>query len=248
MNTNVIEDQGNRYEFEVRVLTMDDGWSAAIKRKQRHLRDSNEISLILKWVIPKEECHGMKDGYKLAYALYSMHAKAGDYAQAVKHAQDAQQLAPKWAKAFMEEEVLKARVKAGDLSAINDAIEYYLDDMHHIISYTEEWLDLAIKADDYRFLLDIVISINDRMSLIISGKVKPKLPDQPTSNRKDMKKRYQYFLARLSSKRGFLVEKLALQNMDRASELSRILDLIDQHKKNSGAKIEKLRQLISEPV
>lgn len=224
---------------------MDSGWSKAIRKKKRHIDGWYEIAIAMEWGISQDEFYGWKSGYDLSMALHSLCISRDDYKGALKHAKSAFECAPKWAKPLCFRYILKARIKDGDIAAIRDTMEYYANDMTVIINDTEGWIDLAMKNDDYKLVLDIVVFVNERMRLSISRKVKSTLSDFGTQSRVDMKVSLKRFLTRLSSKRGFLVDKLALQNLGRVEELAAVLSLVDEHKKNSGAKIEKLRKLLA---
>lgn len=138
----------------------------------------------------------------------------------------------------------EARLLKGDIQCILDAIEYYANDMHTVADHADNYLKLAIAEDRYDLMLDFILKVISGVNAEITGQIDMKRRIYGKLQKHFYVRSRQNFIARISTMRSVLCERLIHANRHRDDDLLKILELVEIANPEKAKKMSKLRALI----
>ncbi|MBZ2207120.1 hypothetical protein [Massilia soli] len=142
-------------------------------------------------------------------------------------------------------EVLEqARLLKGDVRCILDAIAYYANDMSTVAGHADKYLKLAIAEDRYDLMLDFILKVITGVNAEIAGQIDIKRRIYGKQQKHVYVRDLHNFIARISTMRAVLCERLIHANRCRDDDLLKLLDLVETADPKKAKKVSKLRALI----
>lgn len=239
---------GQDWWFQSMDLELGQNKKNAIRaiREEKRLVTVNTEAYILKLLdIPYSETIGVSEEY-IAYANARLALEYKDFVLAIQHAACAIKLNPREDK--YKTILFDARVGGGDLSAIEERLDYYKNDMDSAAhcGNAEKCIRVSIDAiNDFRLALRIATSVIYGIDQLIEGRIDPKKRIYGRQSKSHYINSRIKFIKRLGTLKGFLGKELATQNLDQKDVVLRLIDEIQLIDPSKAKKNEPIRSILN---